>query len=69
MCMILERVFAMLNSNGQEQGRISTMYSNKKDSMTVKVHLYMQHQKTNVEALLDDEQQQARKLYSHQRCV
>jgi hypothetical protein len=29
------------------------MYSNKKDSMTVNVHLYQWHQKTDVEALLD----------------
>jgi hypothetical protein len=29
------------------------MYSNKKDSMTITVHLYQWHQKTDVEALLD----------------
>ena len=37
----------------KSKAEISTMYSNKKDSMTVKVHLYMRHQKTDVEALLD----------------
>jgi hypothetical protein len=37
----------------QSEAQISTMYSNKKDSMTINVHLYQWHQKTDVEALLD----------------
>ena len=36
-----------------EDSNVNSMYSNKKDSMTVDVQLYMWHRKAQVEALLD----------------